>query len=561
VYKWYLPTLSEVVALSASVQGRRVGSPTQQRVRAEREWCGAIAALNVLLQNIPFQNGTSQNGLLQHDAPQIASHAQSHSQSHTVQGVVLSGPSPVLEQPDLVAQFSTWTFAADPLRTSSWMPLQLLPAANSPAIAPNVPSLSMSTLPLLPEDPLSAEQFCLVLTPAFGLVMVVGEGLDGEPAFLFSFAPEVVWQAWQSLRSRLMLNGSQFLKSLNELAQQFAPVAPDYETVMQFSQLMLAYLPDTNEWNDEMGRSKDKRSDGISPLSVSPESSNGKNNAHQPLAVMSWQEDSTHESVMTLQEEVNRNQHRLDRLTQVKTSTDAELLQAIAHEVRTPLTTIRTLTRLLLKRKDLNPDVLKRLHLIDQECTMQIDRFNLIFRAVELETAPVKSPLSSLTAISLAQVFQQNVSRWQEQAKQRDLTLDVVVPQKLPMVVADPTMLEQMLTGLIDRTTHSLPPGSHIQVQVELAGHQLKLQFQSRPRCSNTGTTESSSLPFVPTLKSIGQLLMFQPETGNLSLNLAVTKNLFQALGGKLIVRQKPQLGEVLTIFLPLETRVKDEGP
>jgi signal transduction histidine kinase len=36
---------------------------------------------------------------------------------------------------------------------------------------------------------------------------------------------------------------------------------------------------------------------------------------------------------------------------------------------------------------------------------------------------------------------------------------------------------------------------------------------------------------------------------------LSVTKNLFQALGGKLIVRQKPQQGEVLTIFLPLETR------
>jgi len=31
-----------------------------------------------------------------------------------------------------------------------------------------------------------------------------------------------------------------------------------------------------------------------------------------------------------------------------------------------------------------------------------------------------------------------------------------------------------------------------------------------------------------------------------------VTKNLFNALGGKLIVRQRPQQGEVLTIFLPL---------
>ncbi len=46
---------------------------------------------------------------------------------------------------------------------------------------------------------------------------------------------------------------------------------------------------------------------------------------------------------------------------------------------------------------------------------------------------------------------------------------------------------------------------------------------------------------------------MFQPETGCLTLNLNVTKHLFQALGGKLIVRQRPQAGEVMTIFLPLE--------
>jgi hypothetical protein len=51
---------------------------------------------------------------------------------------------------------------------------------------------------------------------------------------------------------------------------------------------------------------------------------------------------------------------------------------------------------------------------------------------------------------------------------------------------------------------------------------------------------------------SLGQLLMFQPETGAITLNIAATKHLFQAIGGKLIVRQRPQNGEVLTIFLPV---------
>ncbi|MFP3325425.1 histidine kinase dimerization/phospho-acceptor domain-containing protein, partial [Planococcus sp. SIMBA_160] len=73
--------------------------------------------------------------------------------------------------------------------------------------------------------------------------------------------------------------------------------------------------------------------------------------------------------------------HKVDQIT----TPDVELLQALTHEVRTPLTTIRMLTRLLLKRKDLGSDVLKRLRVIDQECSEQINRMELIFQATELE--------------------------------------------------------------------------------------------------------------------------------------------------------------------------------
>jgi hypothetical protein len=77
----------------------------------------------------------------------------------------------------------------------------------------------------------------------------------------------------------------------------------------------------------------------------------------------------------------------------------------------------------------------------------------------------------------------------------------------------------------------------------------MKLQFQSQPDPESNDNSSNSGNFSCSTLKSLGQLLMFQPETGSLSLNLSVTKHLFQALGGKLIVRQRPQEGEVMTIF------------
>jgi signal transduction histidine kinase len=48
-------------------------------------------------------------------------------------------------------------------------------------------------------------------------------------------------------------------------------------------------------------------------------------------------------------------------------------------------------------------------------------------------------------------------------------------------------------------------------------------------------------------------MLTFRPETGNLSLNLKVTQDLFQSLGGKLVVKPNQSKGETMTIFLPMQ--------
>jgi nitrogen-specific signal transduction histidine kinase len=413
------------------------------------------------------------------------------------------------------------------------MAFQLLPVDKTTVATPNTPPV----LPLLPGDPLAAEQFCLLLTPRFSLIMVLGETLSGDPAFLFSFTPEVVQHAWGAIRPRILLMNSQQVDHLDDLIQHFPPVTPDYKTVMQFSRLMLEQMPDElpgTQWE------KDAYSNGESRKTESQGTTINGNGFKSPC-----RHSKAANAQPVLQEVVHTSSSTAERL-------DVELVQAIAHEVRTPLTTIRTLTRSLLKRTDLPPDVMRRLGIIDRECSEQIDRFGLIFRAVELETSAAQPASMSLIRTSLAEVFQQSIPRWQQQASQRQMTLDVTLPQRMPTVVSDPTVLDQALTSLIERFTRNLPAGSHIQVEVTLAGNQLKLQLQSQPEEKENGwdsfAHSAQSLP-----KALGQLLTFQPETGCLSLNLTVTKNLFQAIGGKLIVKQRPRQGEVMTVYLPLE--------
>ncbi|MFN5516377.1 MAG: sensor histidine kinase [Cyanobacteriota bacterium] len=374
------------------------------------------------------------------------------------QGLCLAGPAPIFHHPTLTQAVFT---------PGAWRHFLPLPDAEDLAASPGA-----WEIPLLPQDPLAQEQFCLIATPRFSLFLLLSETEAGELQFDFTFDPEAIQTAWLSLRSRLLLLPAPQLAPLEELWQTFSPPAPDYRLVTRFCQALLNHLP---------------------PPKPKP-----------------------------------------------APSLDVELLRALTHEIRTPLTSIRTLTRLLLRRSDLSPEAQKRVQAIDQECTEQIDRMDLIFRAAALQGQRPTQTGVTLGDTALDQVLKASIPRWRRQAQRHRVDLQVELPPSLPQVISDSILLDQVLTGLIEKFVRRLSGGGQIRLCVSAAGPRLKVQFH----------TQSSDQ--LNPLKALGALLMFQPETGSLCLNWDVTKNLFQSLGGKLTVRRRSPQEEELTIYLPL---------
>ncbi|MEM8778637.1 MAG: HAMP domain-containing sensor histidine kinase [Cyanobacteria bacterium P01_G01_bin.49] len=447
----------------------------QIRLKVQGQWFSAIASLETLLLS-QIQETTEKGS--------------------TPQGLILSAPTPILCDPTLTTQLQTGIFTLQLSQNHTVKQFQL-PAAYRSSDQTQVPGIT--EIPLFPQDPLATEQFCLVLTSRFSLLMVLGEDSLGLRAFQFSFDPTVIKQGWSLLRSRLKITHHPQLAYLDELVAKFAPTIPAYQIVSEFSRLLLHYLP------------------------------------HLPALATKKACSEKRDHQQHLSGNIPLNFHSSEE------TMDITLLQALTHEIRTPLTSIRTMTRLLLRSRELEPKMIKLLENIDQECSEQINRMELIFRATELKSqSNSHNAAVELVPTSLENLLNQCIPRWKKQAQRRDVDLDVGLPQKLPQVVSDPGMLDQVLTGLIEKCTRSLTSGGQIRVQVSTAGHQLKLQFQTQSHQDNN--------PF----QALGNLLMFQPETGSLSLNLDVTKNLFHRLGGKLIVRQRSQQGEIFTIFLPL---------
>tara|TARA_Y100001970_G_scaffold132360_1_gene163295 strand:+ start:29725 stop:31083 length:1359 start_codon:yes stop_codon:yes gene_type:complete len=224
-------------------------------------------------------------------------------------------------------------------------------------------------------------------------------------------------------------------------------------------------------------------------------------------------------------------------------TTEAKLLEAISHEVRTPLATIRTLISTTLRKYEMNEIIRSRLIQIDNECTEQIDRFGLIFNAAELINSE-HLPSQQLASIDLGDILNKLSPYWMKQLGRRGITLKIDIPNELPQILSNSEKLELMLGGLIDKNTRGLREGSTLILELRPAGQKIKLQLivQKRDEADNTNKQNGSD---------IGPVLNWNPQTGSLQISQSAMHKLLASLGGHVTKRKDTGL----TVFFPVSEK------
>ena len=409
-------------------------------------------------------------------------------------GLWIASPLPALYAPELLQRYQGWVWAPEAfsllksLEASTLLPSDLI---NAPSGVKGDPSVScrFQTMPLRVED--GQDPFLLVITPDLQAAIAL-QGQEGQRRLLMRSEPSLLGQILSLIERRLRQDDPAQAEVLHQTLKELGPLQSSGDLALHF-------------W---------------------PELS-------QRLASMA--------PTVTLQ-----TTHDPQGFTPAETAhgdEDAELslLEAIAHEVRTPLATIRTLIRSLLRREDLPVKVTERLQQIDTECSEQIDRFGLIFQAAELQRQP-EGP-SQLARTDLGAMLLLLSPSWKQQLKRRDVGFDMAVDDGLPLVLSDPSRLEPMLGGLVDRCSRSLPPGSQLQLTLQPAGARLKLQLISH-------TPEQIASPTIEPMpqERLGPVLSWNTDTGSLQLSQTATRRLLESLGGR--VTQHRDRG--LTVFFPI---------
>ena len=408
-----------------------------------------------------------------------------------LRGVWLASPLPALYEPALLRQLQGWVWTTAAVGSLLQPPLALLPDPRSTDPPPAEGEAAAFERLTLREDD-GTDPLLLLITPDLQVAMA----LEGEPQrrrFVLRFDPATLSAALQLVDLRLQDTAPQAGLQLRSALQRLGQLRSDEDMALRF-------WPRLGEQLAAMAPSVT-----LQPL-VRP----GASNDHH-----------------------------------AELSSELALLEALTHEVRTPLATIRTLIRSLLRRRDLPAVVEQRLQQIDSECSEQIDRFGLIFHAAELQRQPRQQ--QQLARTDLAALLHQLAGLWQRQLERRNLTLRLEVAEAMPPVLSDPSRLETMLGGLIDRFSRSLPSGTTVWVRLQPAGSRLKLQLSSDEPGGGRDPDGGKSWGRGSTA-TVGPVLRWDPLTGSLQLSRQATQDLFRSLGGRLTERS----GSGLTVFFPL---------
>ena len=217
------------------------------------------------------------------------------------------------------------------------------------------------------------------------------------------------------------------------------------------------------------------------------------------------------------------------------------LLAAVSHDLRTPLTSIKTSASSLLSDDVDWPDDARRalLETIDDEA----DRLNtLVGNLLDMSRLQAGAVVVRATAVGLEEVVAGALAGLSE----RDVKVEVDVPETLPQVEADPALLERAVANIVDNAIGFSPPAGVVRVEAgevnDRDGHRVVLRVVDRG-------------PGIPVAARTQVFQPFQrpgdnPNGEGVGLGLAVAHGFVTAMGGELEAEDTPGGGTTMIVGL-----------
>ena len=212
-----------------------------------------------------------------------------------------------------------------------------------------------------------------------------------------------------------------------------------------------------------------------------------------------------------------------------------QLSAGLAHEIRNPLSTIKTSAEMLRKSVDTNVEVAREMA---EFISSDVDRTNaLVTRFLDFAR-----PLAvRLEKADLAQLIDRAVADVEKHSPPLDVCVYKNYAPDIPPFLLDAQLIERVVYNLLMNAAQASPPKASITVKTRQAGDTVEIAVIDRGSGIDPKLLDNIFNPFFTT-KSTG-----------VGLGLAIVSKIVDEHGGTITVESEPGSGSVFRVFLPFK--------
>ena len=226
----------------------------------------------------------------------------------------------------------------------------------------------------------------------------------------------------------------------------------------------------------------------------------------------------------------------------------SEFLANVSHELRTPLNSILLLSKLLKKEKKLSEECRQQANIIH---TAGQDLLDLINNVLDLSRLEAGKTVLHIEEINLRSLMTDIISLIEPQYRQKDINLDLIMNEHLPIIYSDPVKIRQIVNNFLSNALKFTEKG---QVQINIKEESSYIFIAVKDQGIGI-EKEKQQLIFNAFQQADGSTSRRYGGTG---LGLNISHQFTKMLGGKILLESKPNHGSTFTLVLPLQFNIKN---
>ena len=240
--------------------------------------------------------------------------------------------------------------------------------------------------------------------------------------------------------------------------------------------------------------------------------------------------------------ELKAANERLKELDRLKD----DFISTVTHELKTPLTSVRSLTEILHDHPDLD-DARRKEYL--QIIVKESERLTrLITQVLNFQKIDSDGMEWHMRRLNLAHIIRDSITASQQLIQDNNITLTTAIPETVPELDGDHDRLMQVMMNLISNAVKFCNPESgRINIALQVRNRTLQVSVQD----NGIGIDKNVHQEIFERFKQINNV--GQGRSQGTGLGLAITKKIIEYHKGRIWVESEPERGSTFKFTLPFK--------